>query len=684
MKHIHSLRLKIIGGILLMALVISTVLVGISYVTYERAMNDQYETQGNHIAMTAISLLDGDQVREYVEELGQADAAQVMETPEYQQALALLRDIKESNEVLYLYMMYPTETGVYYIFDTDESEEAIPYGGFLEYYGGGFSDNIDAVLNGERVPALISNEDYGWIISISYPYFYEGELLGYVCTDISMDQVVADRLDFLKNCVMVIAGVTVLFALLYVLLFNTILIRPIRRITEATSRFVAAREKDEDGETPIRALTVSTGDELEQLCDSLKKMEEDLNIHIGRLREVTAEKERISAELSVATQIQASMLPCIFPPFPERNEFDIFASMNPAKEVGGDFYDFFLIDRDHLGLVMADVSGKGVPAALFMVISKTLLKNQAMTGQSPREILMTVNNQLCENNEAEMFVTVWMGIYEISTGKLTASNAGHEYPAIRRAGGSFELYKDRHGFVMAGMENAVYRDYQLQLEEGDTLFVYTDGVTEATNRENELFGTERMLVSLNRDPNRAPRELLADMKRDIDTFVGGRSMFDDITMLALKVRQHAGKSRNAEKNTAEELTIQADLENLDQVQAFIAEILEKAGCTAKTRTQIELAVEEIYVNIAHYAYPSETGSVTVRCSVQGDPIQAVIQFRDEGIPFNPLEKEDADITLPAEERQIGGLGILMVKKTMNAMEYRYEDGKNILTLRKTL
>ena len=245
-------------------------------------------------------------------------------------------------------------------------------------------------------------------------------------------------------------------------------------------------------------------------------------------------RQRIETELNVATQIQADMLPSIFPAFPERSEFDIYAGMTPAKEVGGDFYDFFLVDEDHLALVIADVSGKGVPAALFMVIAKTLLKNAVQMGSSPKEALEKVNNQLCENNEAEMFVTVWLGVYEISTGRLTAANAGHEYPAIRRAGGQFELLQDRHGFVLAGMENARYREYQLEIGVGDTLFVYTDGVAEATDEANTLYGTDRMLAALNRNCELGPEKLLHQVKADIERFVGAAPQFDDITMLSLQ------------------------------------------------------------------------------------------------------------------------------------------------------
>ncbi len=243
------------------------------------------------------------------------------------------------------------------------------------------------------------------------------------------------------------------------------------------------------------------------------------------------EKERIGAELNVATQIQADMLPRIFPAFPERKEFDLHASMDPAKEVGGDFYDFFLIDDDHIGLVMADVSGKGVPAALFMVIAKTLIKNQAQIGGSPAEVLAYVNDQLCEGNDAELFVTVWLGIIEISTGKGMAANAGHEHPVIRRAGGKYEMVKYRHSPAVATLEGIKFKEHEFELKPGDSLFVYTDGVPEATNFNDEMFGTDRMLAALNRNINATPKEALMAVKDDISAFVGEAPQFDDITML---------------------------------------------------------------------------------------------------------------------------------------------------------
>ena len=255
---------------------------------------------------------------------------------------------------------------------------------------------------------------------------------------------------------------------------------------------------------------------------------------MDQVQRVTAEKERIGTELSMATAIQASQLPKLFPAFPTRPEFDINASMTPAKEVGGDFYDFFLIYPDHIALVMADVSGKGVPAALFMMVARVLIKSHLQNGQRLGEALSNVNNQLCEGNELDLFVTVWAAVIEISTGKGVAVNAGHEHPALRRAGGLYELITYRHSLALAAMDGLPFKEHPFQLNPGDSLFVYTDGVAEATDTHNELFGTDRMLDALNEDPDAAPKDVLTHVMDNIHRFVDGAEQFDDITMLSFK------------------------------------------------------------------------------------------------------------------------------------------------------
>lgn len=278
-----------------------------------------------------------------------------------------------------------------------------------------------------------------------------------------------------------------------------------------------------------RRTYVSTDDEIGSLARAFNSMTESLQTYIQDIKDMTAEEERIASELSVATKIQADMLPANFDL--GREDMRIYASMRPAKEVGGDFYDFFFTDDDHIALVIADVSGKGVPAALFMMISKMLIKNAAQNMLSPKEIFEKVNKQLCENNEAEMFVTAWIGIIEISTGIMRCANAGHEYPAVKHRDGQFTLYKDKHGLVLAGMEFSKYREYEIQLSAGDRIFVYTDGVPEATNGEEELYGTDRMVEALNKAEGATCEELLEHMQKEIDAFVGTAPQFDDITML---------------------------------------------------------------------------------------------------------------------------------------------------------
>ena len=248
----------------------------------------------------------------------------------------------------------------------------------------------------------------------------------------------------------------------------------------------------------------------------------------------TEKTQRLATELSLASAIQSNVLPSIFPVFPERNEFELYASMTPAKEVGGDFYDFFFVDDDHIALVMADVAGKGIPAALFMMVARTLIKNRAMMGGTPSEILHDVNNQLCEGNVANLFVTVWLGILEISTGKGISANAGHEHPVVRKKNDEHKLDKYKHSLAVAVMDGMIFRDHEFVLEPGDSLFVYTDGVPEATNGANELFGTDRMLEALNKDPDAMPDKMLENVMDGINDFVKGEEQFDDITMLALK------------------------------------------------------------------------------------------------------------------------------------------------------
>ena len=312
------------------------------------------------------------------------------------------------------------------------------------------------------------------------------------------------------------------------LILSRRIVRPIQQLADKVSRVEGDHldfEWDQD-----------TGDETQLLATSFQSLTERMNTYIHDIQTITSEKQRIDTELALATRIQASMLPHDFPPFPDRKDFDIYATMNPAKEVGGDFYDFFMTDDDHLALVIADVSGKGVPAALFMMASKIIIRNAAMTHSKPSEVLSITNISLCANNPEQMFVTIWLGMLELSTGRLTAASAGHEYPVLTGPDGHLALFRDKHGMVAGGIQGVKYTDYELQLKPGSCLFVYTDGLPEATNSSVEMFGANRMIEALRSAEDGTPEEILACVNRAVQDFVGTAEQFDDLTMLCLKYR----------------------------------------------------------------------------------------------------------------------------------------------------
>jgi sigma-B regulation protein RsbU (phosphoserine phosphatase) len=329
-----------------------------------------------------------------------------------------------------------------------------------------------------------------------------------------------------------VAGVLAITAVAAFVLYRRIeknIVQPIEELNAASKRMVDSLETGEDV-----SLDIHTGDELEELSDSFVAMYGEIGAYVRENARITAERERIGTELSLASKIQADMLPSAFPAFSERKEFTVYASMTPAKEVGGDFYDFFLVDHDHLGVVIADVSGKGVPAALFMMMAKIMIEGNASMGVGPGEALQMVNNKICENNREDMFVTVWLGILELSTGRLVAANAGHDKPVLMRPGGDFEVYADRHGFVLGGMEGMVYREYELTLEPGCKLFLYTDGVPEANDADENLFGMERTLEALNKAKDGTAYDEIQSVQDAVGRFVGDAPQFDDLTMLCLQ------------------------------------------------------------------------------------------------------------------------------------------------------
>jgi sigma-B regulation protein RsbU (phosphoserine phosphatase) len=432
-------------------------------------------------------------------------------------------------------IIYPKDEIGIYIVDAREVE-LINCGELFEIPLSNFDEN--GVFKG-----FYSNSRFFGKVWTSGTPVYNDEEKGfcvYMTADIPTSVINGKVADFVLRLTLISLGLSVIVSMGIVFTLRRHLVRPVKEISGLAESFIDGYEKrmKDSGKSDVFGkLQPGKVEEINVLINSMQKMEGEMNGYIDDLKTATAERERISTELDLAAKIQAAMLPSQFPPFPDRNEFSIFASMTPAKEVGGDFYDFYLIDDDHLALVIADVSGKGIPGALFMMVTKIIIKNYAMMGNSPAKILELLNNQICSNNSADMFVTVWMGILTISEGKITAASAGHEYPYIKQGTKGFEVLKDKHGFVIGGMEEMKYKEYEIQLNKGDTLFLYTDGLVEATNSDEEMFGAGRALRHLNEKKDASPEEILVHMDEAVKSFVGDAEQFDDLTMLAIKLSE---------------------------------------------------------------------------------------------------------------------------------------------------
>ena len=524
--------------------------------------------------------------------------------------------------------------------------------------------NADSfTLDGVRYMRFGRYMDNGWLLSVQIP---ENEIFAEV-----------ERQNLRFSVIFALAAVLML--LLAYFLVSKFINAPIKQLTQDVSNIAL-------GNLDTR-IEITSRNELGLLAQTFNKMTGDLKKSIEENERERAKKERTAVELSVAAEIQASMMPCVFPPFPDRKEFDIFASMVPAKEVGGDFYDFYFIDKDNLVVVMADVSGKGVPAALFMVVAKTLIKNCSKC-RTPKAVFDTVNEKLCEGNDISMFVTAIAGFYNIPTGRFVFVNAGHNPPLLKRKGSPYEFLKTVPCPVLAFLKDTKYREEEIFLESGDVLFFYTDGVTEAMNGDREMFGEQRLLSAANRNRGASVNELLKSVKGEVDNFADGAEQADDITMLALKIcggneeenaDNDAPEQLEAVSGTPEKLELEAKIENLDKLTGFVNARLEKGGYSPDFQNEINIAVEEIFMNIVNYAYIPASGMVSVSVSCEE---KAVIKFEDSGRPYNPLTQPDPELDKPPAEREIGGLGVFFVKKTMDSVEYSRVNDKNILVIAK--
>ena len=466
-----------------------------------------------------------------------------------------------------------------------------------------------------------------------------------------------------------VSGLVLLFGSVMAIFGARTISKPIADLTEMTRRIA--------GGDFTQRIDIRAKNEIGTLAASFNEMTRRLNESIEHLKETTAAKERIESELKIAHEIQMSMVPKIFPPFPNRSEFDIFATLVPAKEVGGDLYDFFFIDGDHLCFAIGDVSGKGVPAALFMAVTKTLFKATASDGGTPAEILARLNAEICRDNESCMFVTFFCGILNIRTGQVDYSNGGHNLPYYLHRGGARPL-ENFGGRALGLVEQSPYASGRMVIEPGEALLLYTDGVTEAMDLSETLYSDQRLAQFLASNRGSSPRQIIGDLVSDVRHFAGEAPQSDDITVLALRYFGTTEKMREAL-----EIKLNNKLSELGRFNQSLIEFGGRHGLAPNVVHDLNLALEEILTNIISHGYTdNREHEIKVRLSAQPGEIKAEVE--DDGQPFNPLEAPEPDTTQPLEERTVGGLGIHLVRKLMDGLEYKRQEGKNKLVMKKHL
>lgn len=669
-KKSQTLEARIRKSIISLFVSIGTLIILFSSYVMAEDYLQSYNVRINELVNIYADVLDGDQIRNYVE-TGVKDE-------EYYALKKDLDNVKENSENLsYFYVFVPYEDHFVYVVEGQTPEDDPKYisdlGEVFEYTSIEYEHLVPDIKEAKSSDRLmfIPNALTLYSIAAWAPVFDSN---GQVAAMVEADYTIEDMLlELIINIVSI--AVVVMLGLFGIMLALLKMIKD--DVAVPVGKLSSYVDSYKDGKYTLERPSLKHDDEIMQLLEAFNNMGIRIDEYTDKLTSVTVEKERIGAELNVAKNIQAGMLPKNFSAFCDGKEFDIHATMTPAKEVGGDFYDFFMIDDDHVALVMADVSGKGVPASLFMAIAKTLIKKRAQSGGTPAEILFDVNNQICEGNDSGLFVTVWLAVIEISSGKVITANAGHEYPLVMRKDGEFEFIKDPHSSALSAFDDAEYTNFEFTISAGDKIFAYTDGVPEATNGDNILFGNDRLVASLNKRKSEELYELLVGLKADIDEFVGTAPQFDDVTMLCF---EYMGSKKMQMNNF--ELTIEASLDKLDVVNEFVDKCLEGYDYSMKFRLSLDLVVEELFVNVAHYAY-EDKGDLKI-CAEITDNKALKMTFIDSGIPYNPLLKEDPDITQKAEDRNIGGLGIFLVKMNVDDIAYEYTDNKNCLTIVKNI
>ena len=535
-------------------------------------------------------------------------------------------------------------------------------GGIIVCDGNGefvFASNNDEIEDYNECVNILRNNDFDE--NKMYQTTFNGEKMycEYRCVgDYStFAYMPSDEADLSRNVTlyMILFMESLIYITVFCLVYQIIRIKFIEKIENINEGLNKIVQGDLDTKLDVRS-----NYEFSNLSD-------DINSTVDTLKDYISDaKNRIEQELKLSRQIQKSAVPFIFPPFPKRDDFDVYALMNTAKEVGGDFYDFYFTDTKHFAFLIADVSGKGIPAAMFMMASKTLIKSLAESGKPVDTVFNETNAKLCRSNDAGMFVTAWMGVLNLETGHLAFANAGHNPPLVCRKNGKFEYMKTKPNFILAGMDSTVYQKNELWLNPGDEIYLYTDGVTEANDVNGKLFGENRLLKSMQNLNGESPAVICKQIEKDVGLFAKDAEQSDDLTMLSFRLNYM--KSSNS-------ITVYPDLDSLRRVNEYIYKILEEINVSKSVLNKVSVIIDEIYSNIVNYSCATR---LKVSYSLQNE--QLMLTFSDNGKPYDPTKTEEPDTELSAEERVIGGLGIFMVKKMSTSIDYKYENNENNLKI----
>lgn len=688
----NNLTFTIILATTVLLVVFGVTVATIGYYRFNDMLLDLYHEQSFTTASSTLHFINADHIESYLEyadkitgkeEIGEDEQNVAALKEEFAKIDQRLQKFAKTQEVAILYMIVPDSTdyaNYYSIFNCPNSKY-VPYSawelGSIHSHAkdSEYNEIYRRLMEGELESAVVNNTK---TTNGALPHMNlmlavkdsDGKIVAIIVVQQTMEMLnkwVGAYLLLIAVTTLVLISISVFG---YITYMRKQVVSPIQAVVAEAERFA----KDNSAPEVPLSEKISRINEITDLANSITKMELDTLKNIENLSTIIKEKQKISSELGIAKQIQEAFLPKTFPAFPDRKEFDLYAAMRPALQVGGDFYDYFLVDEDHLVFEIADVSGKGIPAALFMMVTKILINEVSMSLRSPADILRIVNKRICRHNEAEMFVTVWLGILEISTGKIIAANAGHDSPCVTR-NGRFEFIKAKRGLVLGAMDNAVYTDFEFQLEKGDKLFLFTDGVPEATDANEKMFTLDAMLGAVNELKDKDPKGIIEGIYEKLDEFAGDAPQFDDTTMVCIELMG------DQDMNTIQ-MDIPVDMENLTILNDRLEEFLEEKGADRKTITRMIIATEEIFVNIVHYSGLSASENMSV--SMRFEDGRFFITFKDGGIPYDPLSRSDPDITLSVNERKEGGLGIFMTKNIVDDIHYEYADGHNILTLEKQL